>query len=86
MLVPLGTAECAVMGEKSDAPSGAKDGGAAGAQGFTPLPRPGSPLMGFGNTLSIHRVYFRLSFVFIRTYSSSFVPPLVFIRIVGHIL
>ena len=48
MLVPLGTAECAGMGEKSDAPNGAKDGGVDVTQGFTPLPRPGSPLAGFG--------------------------------------
>ncbi len=33
--------------EKSDAPNGAKDCVVGVTQGFTPLPRPGSPLAGF---------------------------------------
>ena len=36
MLVPLGTAECAGMGEKSDAPNGAKDGGVVAYRGSAP--------------------------------------------------
>ena len=35
MLVPLGTAECAGMGEKSDAPNGAKECVVGVTQGFT---------------------------------------------------
>ena len=51
MLVPLGTAECAGMGEKSDAPNGAKDGGwwhtGVPRHSASPLPKPGPPLTGF---------------------------------------